>query len=315
MFDILRDFKQKMTAKKNLKIYDSMLDVSDVASGYGFWQRVLVEKIIRMFEYGNLPNTIPATELEKLVLLLGKGGVLPTEYGFIAIKTHLYGVGIYKNYPPYAVWASPLVSGEGIVNKDIVVIRNNSFMSGVRETVDRYARMLADVESTLAITLINLRQPSMTAAPDENTAYSYQAARLAMTLGSPEAVLNTSVLDDIKNFDAIKTIPATLLTDIIDARDRLLSAFLSEFGVATKDSKKAPMTISEVQSDTQVMTVNITDMLETRKECVKILNYVYGLNVTVKLNEAYKPVEAPRPEMFNKTGNPLTGQAEESDNS
>ena len=68
MFNILRNFKQKMTAQKNLKIYDSMLDVSSVATGYQYWRRVLVEKIIRLFEYEGLPPTIPGTELAKIVL-------------------------------------------------------------------------------------------------------------------------------------------------------------------------------------------------------------------------------------------------------
>ena len=226
MFNILRNFKQKMTAQKNLQIYDSMLDVSSVATGYQYWRRVLVEKIIRLFEYEGLPPTIPGTELEKILLLTGKAGIIKTDtYGYVAVPCSPYGVGLYPSYYPLAIWSTPLLRGDGVVNRDIVIIRNNAFMTGISETVDRYARMLADVESTLALSLINVRQPAMAAAPDENTAYSYQAARLAMTLGDTEAILNRSVLDDIKTIDAVHTIPATLLTDIVSVRDELLVSF------------------------------------------------------------------------------------------
>lgn len=311
MFDILKAKKQRMTAEKNLKIYMAMTDVADVASGYGYWKRVLVNKIIRMFEYENLDDTIPQTELEKLVLLPGYCAIVSTEYGEIAVPASTYGIGLYESpaYKPFTIWATPLVKGHGLTNKDAIIIRNNSFCTGVLDTVNRYARMLADIESSLAITLVNIRQPSMAAAPDESTAYSYVAARLALTLGSPEAIINKSVYDDIKNLDAIKTIPPSLLSDVIDARDNLLSQFMSEFGVATRQSKKAPMTTDEVESDHQLHTVNITDMLMSREESLDIYNYVRRKNVSVHLNEAYKPIEGSKPATFNNTDNPTTGQA------
>ena len=310
MFNILRNFKQKMTAQKNLKIYDSMLDVSSVATGYQYWRRVLVEKIIRLFEYEGLPPTIPGTELEKIVLLTGKAGIIKTDtYGYVAVPCAPYGVGLYPSYYPLSIWSTPLLRGDGVVNRDIVLIRNNAFMSGISETVDRYARMLADVESTLALSLINVRQPAMAAAPDEHTAYSYQAARLAMSLGDTEAILNRSVLDDIKTIDAIHTIPATLLTDIVSVRDELLSPFFAEFGVASRQSKRAPMTETEVESDVQVMTVNVTDMLTSREESLDAVKAVYNLDIKVKINDAYKPISGSKPTTFNKTGDPLTGKS------
>lgn len=310
MFDILKNMKQRMTAAKNLKRYELMLDVADVSCGYNYWRGVLINKIIRLFKYEGLPPTIPGTELEKITMLTGKAGIVnSSKYGYVAVPAAPYGVGLYPAYYPLAIWTTPLIKGDGVVNKDIVIIRNNAFLTGMELTVNRYARMLADVESTLALTLVNVRQPAMAAAPDEHTAYSYQAARLAMTLGDTEAILNKSVLDDIKTIDAIHTIPATLLTDIVQVRDELLSQFFAEFGVASRQSKRAPMTITEVESDVQVMTVNITDMLESRKESLAALRSVFGLDVTVELHPAYKPITGSKAASFNTTGNPLTGKS------
>ena len=309
MFELLKNLKQRQSAERNLKIYNSMLDVADVKCGYDYWRKILLNKIIRMFKWEGLPDTIPQTELEKILLITGKVGIVPSEYGFIAVPVSPYGVGLYPTYYPKAIWATPLVEGDGFINQDVVVIRNNSFLTGIDETINRYARMLADIESSLALTLVNIRQPSMAAAPDEETARSYMSAALAIRLGDTEAVLNKSVLDDIKMLDAIKTIPATLLTDTINARDNLLSQFFAEFGVASRQSKKAPMTETEVESDTQIMTIAVMDMELSRKEAPSDLASVLGLEgVSVSLSPEFKPFQGHKPESFNKTGDPTTGQ-------
>ena len=71
------------------------------------------------------------------------------------------------------------------------------------------------------------------------------------------------------------------------------------------------MTETEVESDVQVMTVNVTDMLKSREESLATLKAVFGLNVTVKINDAYKPISGSKPTTFNKTGDPRTGQSVE----
>ena len=313
MFEFLKERSQRRSAQKNLKIYSSMLDVADVASGYEYWRHILIGKAVRLFEYEGLPGTIPGTEAEKQALLLGKSGIVNSKYGFVAVPSQPYGVGLYPSYHPRAVWSTPLIKGDGIINKDIVIIRNDSFMMGISETIDRYSRLLSDTESTLALTLSNLRQPSMAAAPDEHTAISYQAALLAMRLGDTEAILNRSVLDDIKNIDIIRTIPSTLLSDIINAREKLISAFFAEIGVASRQDKRSPMTVTEVESDVQVMTVNVYDMLKSREESLEALRDVFGIQATVHISEAYKPIIDSKPDTFRKTGDPTTGRSLDGD--
>lgn len=297
MLDFLKTRKQRITAEQNLKIYNSMLDVADVKFGYEYWRKVLLNKIIRMFKYTGLPETIPSTELEKILLLTGKAGLVPSVYGIVAVPAEPYGVGLYPTYYPYAVWATPLVRGQGTTSRDCAIIRNNCQLTSINDTISRYARMLADVESTLALTLVNVRQPAMAAAPDDSTAMSYQCANLALRLGQTEAVLNSSILDDIKTIPAINTIPTTLLNDIIAARDKLLNQFFAEFGIASKEpSKKAQMSVAEFESGTQVMTINTRDMLESRKESIELANSILGTNITVDIDEYYEPVQDPSPE-------------------
>ena len=307
-FGLLRRNK-KTEIEKDLKIYDSLYDVSDVARGFNYWREQLYLKIARLFKWEGLPPTIPAVELEKILLRFGEAGVVnDSKFGFVAVPVHTFGVGLYPTYRPYAQWTTPLVKGSGIVNRDIIVIRNNSRLAGIDDIVSRYARMLADVESTLTNTLYNVRRPMMPAAPDEKTARSYMAADLSVRLGYTDAVINDSILDDVKMLEAIKTIPES----IIDARAELLRAFLGEFGVAFARDKKAPMTTDEVKTDNQSLVIAIQDMRESRKESRTAFEYVLGLSgVFVDIDEAYKPIEESAPAAFNETGDARTGRGAE----
>lgn len=302
MLSFLKSKSQKKTTAQNLKDYDSMLDVSNVLLGYDYWKSILEMKIVRMFDIKGLPPTIPAQEIEKLTLFEGKAGFIKDPvYGYVAVPCSLYGVGLYPSYPPFMLWATPRVEGEGILNRDCCVIRNNSKMKPVNDTIKRYARLLADTESTLSAALCLVRQPSMASAPDEETANSYKAANLAMRLGQTDVAIDSDILKDITMLPAITTIPANLLETITDTRQELLRAFFAEFGVAMTRDKKAPMTTDEVQADNQMLVISVEDMISARVESYSAVNRTFpDLHITVELSEKFKPVSNNKAIAFNE---------------
>ena len=312
MFGLLKK-NRKQEIERDIKTYESLYDVSNVANGYEYWKDKLYLKIARLFKWEGVPEEIPAIEIEKILLTSGQCGIVRDKtYGLVAVPVHTFGVGLYPSYRPFAIWCTPLVKGEGRVNQDIVVIRNNNKLTGIDDIVSRYARMLADVESTLANTLYNVRRPMISAAPDEKTARSFQAVELAIRLGYTDTVINDSIIDDVKMLEAIKTIPANMLESITDTRSELLRAFLGEFGVAFARDKKAPMTTDEVKTDNQSLVIAVKDMIESRKESPRAWESVLNISgVSVDIDEDYKPIEQSAPASFNETGDPRTGRAAE----
>lgn len=278
-----------------------MYDVQDVLLGYEYWEKMLKLKIVRMFDIKGLPSTIPAQEIEKLTLFEGKAGFIKDEvYGYVAVPCSLFGVGLYPAYPPFMMWATPRIEGEGIINRDCVVIRNNSYMTPVMDTIKRYARMLADTETTLCSALQIVRQPAVAAAPDEQTAASYKAVNLAMRLGQTDAVIDSDILKDITMLPSINTVPTNLLETITSAREELIRAFFAEFGVQMSRDKKAPMTTDEVGANNQMLVISVEDMLAARVESYSSVNRTFpDLHITVDLSEKFKPISSARPIAFN----------------
>ena len=269
------------------KAYDSMYHVDDVVRGFKYYQKMLLEKSIAIYEYSGLPDTIPPHEIERLLMTLGACVFVNTEkHGLVVLPCTFSGVGIYPDLPPDVLWATPLVSGSA-KRVDVAVGYNNSTHIGLADTIDRYSRLLADVDATFAITLYNQRIPSIPLAPDDNSAESYNAAMLANRLGITSAVVTDALLKDVQMLPVVPMSSGTTFSDIIDARENVLKIFLSELGVQYGDPKRERQTTDEIHMNTQALIVNSADMLAAREKMCADVNARYGTNISVRINPAY----------------------------
>lgn len=280
--------QQKKNTQANRKVYDSMVDVSDVSEGYNYFKPFLFEKLIKIFNYENLPDTIPAQALEDIILHTGKAGIVNSQYGLVAVPINKYGVGLYPLFEPNAVYATPLVEGDGVIGKDIAVIKNNAYELNCKRIVNRYARMLADAESTIVNALYNARMPYLTAFSSDESAESYKAVQIANRLGQTDAVLDKSFLTNMQIYPNNNTLTSgSSINELITAREEILRLFLTEIGVATANNKRERLTVDEVNSNAQLLLFNIRDMYESRKEGVEEVNRLFGTNIKVSLAEEY----------------------------
>lgn len=278
----VRDFLERMRSA-----YDAMYDVTDVVRGYAYYQKMLLEKAIAIYVYDGLPDSIPAVELERLLMTLGRCVFVDDPiYGLVVLPCTFSGIGVYRDFPPRVQWATPLISGAADT-ADVCIGYNNSTHIGLAETIDRYARILADVESTLSSQLYILRKPSYASAPDQNAAESYNAALLANRLGQNAAVFDDPIMSGIKMLPVVNSLSNNALGDIYECREQILKMFLAEIGVQYGDAKRERMSVDEVAVNTQALIVNSADMLASRERMCERLNELYGLNISVKINPAY----------------------------
>ena len=197
--------------------------------------------------------------------------VKTADYGLVVLPCTFSGVGVYNDLPPDVLWATPLVNGSA-KRADVAVGYNNSTHIGLADTIDRYSRLLADVDATFAITLYNQRIPSIPLAPDDNSAESYNAAMLANRLGITSAVVTDALLKDVQMLPVVPTSSGTKFSDIIDARENVLKIFLSELGVQYGDPKRERQTTDEIHMNTQALIVNSADMLAAREKMCADVN-------------------------------------------
>jgi len=282
--------RQKSNTLGNKAKYDMMEDTTDVFKGYIYYKNFLFEKLIKIFKYENLPPTIPQEALEDYILHFGFAGITKNErFGLVAVPCTKYGVGLYPRYEPLAQYCTPLMQGRDlIIGKDIVVVKNNTYQLSCISLVERYARQLADADSSITIALDNSRLNVLPSFDDEEGAESYKAFMIANRLGQVDAVLDSSFIQKGNFTDYQTNSQSSLSLALVETRNEILRSFLQEIGITVANGKKERMVVDEVNVNSQLLMFNLHDMLDCRKKAMDDVNYIYGTDIKVDLAEEYK---------------------------
>lgn len=281
-----------------MSIYDKKLrlyPVNSVKRGFAYWHNLLTEKCLDMYIYDGLPESIPAQYIERELIMFGYAPIFEIDGILNTAEGSLSGVGRYY-LPTTFTYAVPwLRGGYRTVDKNCVIIWNSKqdiyARAGFRDLISRYARQLADIESSINVVIVNQRATKMDVVADSQTAAEINRARDAIEAGSHYTVNQKSIIDRYFPKEWAASPVSNQITQMIDARDRILSNFLEEIGVKSINmNKKERMITTEVTADTQLLTVNVEDMLSERKAGIDRVNKMFGTNITVKRNPVYEVI-------------------------
>ena len=250
---------------------------------YEYWIEQLFERIMRLFVWENTDDVEPK-EIEERLLLQGHCGITKIlgEKELTAMFGNFYGVSKYVDDKPYYMVRCPLYSGGRTVGKDIVVIRNNSLKNSTYSLVHHYATLLAHNEVTLVDTLINVRDgggiPIATTEKQKQSIIAYQSKVFNGQYG---------VVTDIGNL-GLQYIGSDRKThqnimDIVTTREKILKSFYSDIGVRSAFEKRSNSVEAEVEADTSLLLLNLSDMLDSRKKGAEEVNKLFGTNWNVHI--------------------------------
>ena len=278
----------------------NLYDVADVTEGYNYWSWKLLNICIDIFQYDNLPGTLPAREIESNLILTGHCFIFPHKGELITSVTSIYGFDKYYN-PTKATYAQAVIGSRSNINiEDYAIIYNSSLRDNVLNIksdgslltfIQRYARQLADIESTINIYITNMRITSIPVATNDNIKGSIRRFFDMLSLGKKEIVVDTPIIESFRNIEIAKNTTSDSLTDLLQCRDKILEMFYRDIGVKFRNNKRANMTESEVESDNQVLLISLDDMLKQREAGIADVNNKYGTNITVAINDRFKVKE------------------------
>lgn len=287
-----------MNIVKMQKDFDTLYDVADVKLGYNYWYFKLFNILLDLFEYDNLPTGLPQREIELNLLMTGHAVVLSKkDGGLFTPLTSLYDFDEYYQ-PTRAVFANPVVKSalSYTIGTDCEIIYNNKLQDslyyikadgGLNTFVKRYARQLADIESTLNIYTVNARLTSYPVANDGNVMESLKLFFKKLTLGKRAIISDNSIIEEFRNVDINRSNVVDGVNDWLIARDKILEQFYRDLGVKMYNPKKAQVTDDEVESNTQLLMISTDDMLKEREAGIERVNDMFGTNISVRLNPKY----------------------------
>lgn len=284
--------------KKNKKRLEWMYDVADVSSGYDFWFYKLLNYCLGIYKYTGLPASLPAREILMNLIMTGHAVIFQNKGELVTTKTVLYDFDMYyrptkATYGNVRIFSRQLKLGEDaeVVYLNHIegnVLTNQAVDAGLRSFILRYARQLADIESTANIYAVNMRLQSFPVASDDITKEQVENFYKKIALGEKAVIMDNMILEMFRNVEVANRITNDTLNDILIARDKVLANFFQDIGIKYRqEQKKAQLTEDEVEADEQVLVIDVEQMREVQQEGFDRVNDMFGTDIRVQINPIY----------------------------
>ena len=144
--------------------------------------------------------------------------------------------------------------------------------------------MLAHIEVTLVNCLVNARDaggiPVVSTEKQKQSVAEYQGKIFNGQYGTVTDIGNLGI--EYLGSDR-KT--GQDLMDIIETREKIIKSFYSDIGVRSAFEKRNNTVMAEVEADTSLLLLNLSDMIHYREKGAEEVNKMFGTNWTVHIAE------------------------------
>lgn len=279
--------------------------VKDKRQSANAYYRYFLARVTRMFEYKNLPDTIPHQIFDRylfnngIALITEVRGKLYCFYGnaggpqdvyyrpcqFIVSNPHIIGdngeqfsanITIFENdrYPE-------LGQPTG------VLMRNDTEWLGLNPMLSRYAYLMAENILTLRTADVMLRITALLTAPSDKERVAALEYLKAIENG------NLSVIGESAFFDGVKlqsppSNNGSYLTQFIEYQQYLKGSLYNELGLsANYNMKREAIGKGESTLDEDALLPLCDDMLLCRKQDLEKVNEMFGTDIQVSFSSAW----------------------------
>ena len=264
--------------------------------------KYMMAKTIRMFEWKNLPKTIPQREIE-LILQICRFAIFTKVDGNLFVFYGGLG-GMPNEYyqPTQAIVSNPYLKFSSVLNLDdyikddgnAVVGWNDSMHIGLFALNNRYASLLAETDLTLKYQLVNMRFNNILTADDDTTKTSIETMYKDVEDGTGFGIIVTKQFMEQSNVDKIELRSQShqmQLKDTIETKQYLMGSWFNELGLnANYNMKREAINESEADLNEDALLPFVDDMLQQRKLIAESLNAKFGTNIEVELSSSWKKI-------------------------
>lgn len=279
-------------------IIASMYDVSDVERGYNYWFNTLLNVTLGMIRYDNCPESIPGREIALNLICTNHAVFFEKDNKLYTTITTLYDSQKSPYYyPQAAVYAQPKLGSDNLqIGKNAEIVYCNNLQDNIfyiptepimLSHIRRYARMLADAESSINIYSVNARLTSFPTAANDNVKSSIERFFEKIRLGKNAVISDNAIVEQFRNIDINHTNIKDGLNDLLIARDKILEQFYRDIGVRMYNPKKAQVTEDELNTNNQLLVINTAEMIEVQNEGFERVNKMFNTSIKARLSDNF----------------------------
>lgn len=256
-------------------------------SVWAFVQNMLA-KTAQMFEYENLPDTLPKRELERMLQVNGNVFVTDVD-GSLYAFTGGEGGPLDEYYRPtiYTV-ANPWLnlSKEYRIGIDGIRVLNDSEGMGLMPILSKYAVLISDAETSLDVATVLARITMTISAPDDKSKASAEAFITKILNGDFSIIGDSALFDGVKSQTLMDS--AQRLQQIIEVLQYTKASVYNELGIgAATNLKRERVNVAEVEQSNSVLIPFVYDMLKCRQLYFDKVNEMFGTNIHVELSSVW----------------------------
>lgn len=244
-----------------------------------------------LFEYKNLPSTIPARYLEMFLQMAGHVCIVQVDGALYALVGSYGGEPDAYYLPLDYVVANPYLKLSKTFKRDVdcVVIQNDPMLIGVLPLLSKYNQQLAENEISLNLALINARIISLITASTDQEKEAADHFIQDIIDGKLTSVMQNPFFEGIKAQPYATSGQANHLTDLIETEQYLKAGKLNDLGLnANYNMKRESLNSNESQLNDDMLLPFVDQMLKMRKEGIEKVNNMFGTDIEVDFASAWK---------------------------
>ena len=271
------------------------LKFSKMACTYGayyeYWIEALFERMMRLFIWENTYDEetdkgIKPKEIEQRLIIDGKCFIahFKKEEDLTAFFGSMNGVTKYLDEWKYAIVRCPIWTKKLKIDEDVVLINNTAIRNPSFMHINHYATLLAHNEVSIVDALINVRDSGGVPVAANNKQYeSIVAYQNKIFNGEFGVVTDKGGLG--VGYAGNNRQTAQDIGTLMETRNKLLRSFYADIGVRSTFEKKSNVNSREVDGDTSMLLLNVSDMLHQRELACRQVNKIFGTNWSVHIAE------------------------------
>lgn len=299
--DIIDPFERFINSSK-IKEY-----VTDKRLSAKSYVRYMFLRLMKMFRYENLPETLPQHMLEYYLLTNGSCFVTKVDGKIYAFVGGPGGEPDVYYRPTRYVYSNPALQYSAMseiddpastpmndrqwkIGEDGILVRNDSMWVGMYPMVARYATMMAENLLTLRTADVLLRVSVLISAPDDKTRIAAENFIRKIEKGELSVIGETPFFDGVK-MQSPPSNNGSYLTQFIELHQYLKGSFYNEIGLnANFNMKREAIGEGESSLNEDSLLPLCEDMLRCRKEDMQRVSDLFELDppITVEFDSAWE---------------------------
>lgn len=248
-----------------------------------------------MFEWHNLPDTIPQEYLEQYLQTVGYVGIIKAGEDLYAVTGGLGGEPDAYYQPTILTVANPYLESklkaDGLykIGEDCEIIKNDTYYMGLLPMYQKYASQLAENELSLNIASINTRLQKTLKAGDDVQKKACDKYMQDIIEGKLESLLDDSFEDKELNSVQMDTSRTGIIGDLIEYQQYIKASWYNEIGLnANYNMKREALNSAESSINDDILFPLIDQMLSERRQACDRINAMFDTDISVDLASSWR---------------------------